>query len=153
MLSSGLAVVALALGGPAGAVASGAVLSGSPTARDSTMEVQLADSGDGKAPTGAPISRERSVALDQVLAANSSAALIMFLIKNPDDPFAEQARVYLRARLAADSEAKLRAAAGSQTPVVAAFDTARLQGTKGAWDAFLARYGDHPLSAEVDHFR
>lgn len=103
--------------------------------------------------SGPPVSRVRSPVLDQALSANSSAALIMFLLQNPDDPFAEQARTYLRARPTPDTAAALQKAAGSQAPVVAAFDAARLSGTDAAWAAFLSRYPGHPLAAQVPLFR
>lgn len=108
---------------------------------------------DQPSPPGPPGSRERSPVLDQALSAHSSAALIMFLLRHPGDPFAEQARTYLKARRVPDDPEALRAAAGSESGVVAAFDTARLAGTDAAWAEFLARHGDHPLAAEVPRFR
>lgn len=124
-----------------------------PTGLLPTMGMNVDDSGDRDGLAGPPISRERSPVLDQALAANSSAALIMFLIEHPGDPFVEQARSYLRARPLPDTDVALRAAAGAQAPVVAAFDAARRMGTDMAWTDFLAKYGTHQLAVEVSHFR
>lgn len=117
------------------------------------VEMNVEDSGNRAGLAGPPISRERSPVLDEALAANSSAALIMFLIEHPGDPFVEQARAYLRLRPLPDTDDDLRAAAGAQAPVVAAFDAARRVGTDNAWTDFLARYGEHELAGEVPHFR
>lgn len=117
------------------------------------VEMNVNASGDRSGLAGPPISRERSPVLDQALAANSSAALIMFLIEHPGDPFVEQARSYLRARSLPDTDVALRSAAGAQAPVVAAFDAARRLSTDFAWTDFLAKYGTHRLAVEVSHFR
>lgn len=53
-----------------------------PKAQEKTMPLVPVDQ------QGPPGSRVRSPVLDQALAANSNAALIMFLLKYPDDPFA-----------------------------------------------------------------
>ncbi len=103
--------------------------------------------------TSPPGSRVRSPALDQALSANSNAALIMFLLKRPGDPFLKDARTHLKARLIPDNPAALHAAAGAQADVVAAFDAARLTGTDAAWTGFLARYKASPLADEVANFR
>ena len=108
---------------------------------------------DQKIPPGPPGSRVRSPVLDQALAANSSAALIMFLWHHPDDAFAPAARDYLRNRPMPDSPAALQADAGPNSAVVAAFDAARRAGTEAAWQGFLADYGQHPLAREVPYFR
>lgn len=108
---------------------------------------------DHKTPPGPPGSRVRNPVLDQALAANSSAALIMFLWRHPEDAFAEDARSYLRNRPRPDSTAALRAAAGADAPAVAAFDAARLAGTPEAWQQLLARFGDTPLARQVPYFR
>lgn len=102
---------------------------------------------------GPPGQRVRSPVLDQALAANSSAALIMFLWHHPDDAFAEDARSYLRNRPDPDPPAAIRAAAGAEAPAVAAFDAARRAGSAAAWQAFLAQYGATPLARQVPFFR
>ena len=102
---------------------------------------------------GPPISRERSLVLDTAFQANSNAAIIMFLLNNPGDRFAPMARTNLNARQTPDTPQALQAAAGANADMVAAFDAARLSRSDAAWNAFLARYGDSPLAAEVANFR
>ncbi len=99
------------------------------------------------------MSRDRSPVLDRALGANSNAAIIMFLLKRPGDPFAEMARIHLNARQSPDTPQALQSAAGGDADLVAAFDAARLAQSDAAWAAFLARYGDTPLAAEVPRFR
>lgn len=92
------------------------------------------------------------LAFDQAVAAGTSAGLIMFLARNPDTAQAPEARRLLDLRRIPDSPAVIAAAAGGDAGVVAAFDAARLAGTRAAWDMFLARHGGHPLAAQVAFF-
>lgn len=100
------------------------------------------------APEGVPEAEEAAAAL----AAGSSTALIQFLARHPDNPNAPRIRAALAARTAPDDPARL-AAAGGEAEIVAAFDAARRAGTAAAWDAFAARFGDHPLVAESKAWR
>lgn len=104
-------------------------------------------------PLGPPTSRVRSPVLDQALSANSNAAIIMFLLRNPGDPFTDQAVISLNARRTPDSAQALQAAAGGDAALVGAFDAARLANTDAAWVDFLARHGGSPLAAMVPLFR
>jgi hypothetical protein len=92
------------------------------------------------------------LAFEQAVAAGTSAGLIMFLARNPDSPRAPEIRRLLGLRGSPDSAAATAAAAGADADVVAAFDAARLAGTRAAWDAFLARHGSHPLAAQAVFF-
>ena len=100
------------------------------------------------APQGAPEAEEAAAAL----ADGSSTALIEFLARHPGDPNAVRVRAALSAHGKADAPARI-AAAGGDAQIVAAFDAARRAGTDQAWDAFVARYGDHPLTAEAERWR
>ena len=102
---------------------------------------------------GPAVSLNRSPVLDAALSMQSNAAIIMFLLQHPGDPFAEMARDHLNARQTPDSAEALQAAAGANAALVGAFDAARLEKSDAAWAAFLARYGDSPLAAEVPYFR
>ena len=104
------------------------------------------------APLAAPGQRERSRAFDQALIADSSAALIMFLIHHRDDPALASVREVLAHRSQPDSPAVLAATAGAEADVVGAFDAARLSGSASARQAFLARYPDHILARELALF-
>ena len=92
-------------------------------------------------------------AFDQAVAADSSAALIMFLARNPDTVQAPEARQLLAARKTPDSRMVTQSVAGGDADVVGAFDAARLAGTAEGWDAFMALHGGHPLSAQVQYFK
>lgn len=93
------------------------------------------------------------IAFEQAVAAGNSAALIMFLARNPDTRQAPEVRQLLAARQTPDSLAVTEAVAGGDAEVVSAFDAARLAGTREGWDAFLQRHGGHALSAQVQYFR
>lgn len=101
-----------------------------------------------------PLTPEMSdqLAFEQAIAAGTSAALIMFLARNPGTKQAADVRQLLAARRAPDSPAETEAVAGGDAEVVSAFDAARLAGTRAGWDAFLKRHGGHPLSAQVQYF-
>lgn len=77
------------------------------------------------------------------LAADSSAALILFIARYPDDPLADEARVRLRARPPDPA-----AAGGPDGEIIAQFDAAR-GGGPAALDAFARRHAGHPLAAEA----
>ncbi len=92
------------------------------------------------------------LAFEQAVAAGSSAALIMFLARNPDTAQATEVRQLLTARRTPDDLVVIEAVAGGDAEVVSAFDTARLSGTRAGWDAFMKRHAGHPLSAQVQYF-
>jgi hypothetical protein len=91
--------------------------------------------------------------LEQALAQDASAALIMLLARTPDSPEAPAARAALAARHSPDPAAVTQALAGADAGVVADFDAARLAGTQAAWQAFLSRHGSHPLAVEAAFWR
>jgi hypothetical protein len=136
---------------PYGAQAGAQVSNTEPSGPAPTRHVVAVD--QPLAPEGPVVSRERSPVLDTALFANSNAAIIVFLLKNPGDRFSEMARINLRARSIPDSAEALQAAAGGDADLVAAFDAARLTNSDAAWSDFLTRYGDTPLAAEVPKFR
>ncbi len=88
-------------------------------------------------------------AWDQAVAGNSNAALIFFLARNPDSPYASAARQMLASRRAPDPPGTARAVAGPDAGIIEAFDAARLSGDSGALDGFIASYGNYPLAAEA----
>ncbi|NAZ38175.1 hypothetical protein [Rubellimicrobium sp. CFH 75288] len=94
-----------------------------------------------------PAESER-LAWEQAEAAGSSAALIQFLARNPDSPFAEEARARLAARRSPDPPGTAERVAGTDADVVEAFDRARLAGPD-ALRGFLAQHGTHPLAEEA----
>lgn len=77
------------------------------------------------------------------LAADSSAALILFIARYPDDPLAGEARIRLRARPPDPAPA-----GGPDGAIIAQFDAARVGGP-AALDAFALRHAGHPLAAEA----
>lgn len=92
------------------------------------------------------------LAFEQAVAAGNSAALIMFLARNPDTKQAPEVRQLLAARSTPDNRTVTEAVAAGDAEVVSAFDTARLTGTRDSWDTFLKRHGGHPLAAQVQYF-
>lgn len=92
------------------------------------------------------------LAFEQAVAAGSSAALIMFLARNPEAKQTTEARQLLAARRTPDSSQATEAVAYTDADVVRAFDAARLAGTREGWDAFMKLHGGHPLSAQVQYF-
>lgn len=90
------------------------------------------------------------MAYDRAVEDDSNAALEMFLARNPESPYADQARQLLSSRRSADSPATIRRVAGADADVVAAFDRARLSGDPGQMQAFIARHGSHPLAREAE---
>ena len=143
-LSAGIALIAVAGSAPAAETVS---------AEEPLTMAQM----EGGQPLIAPpyfLTPEMSdqLAYKQAVAAGNSAALIMFLARNPDAPQAGEVRQLLAARRTPDSLAVSEAMAGGDAEVVRAFDAARLAGTRASWDAFLKRHGGHPLSAQVPFF-
>ncbi|MBP7000589.1 hypothetical protein [Amaricoccus sp.] len=90
-------------------------------------------------PPGAALAEELALAE----AAGTSAALILFVARHPDE--ADAARARLAARHAPDPAP----AAGPDADMIAAFDAARRSGDPAALAAFAARYPGHPLAAEA----
>jgi hypothetical protein len=77
----------------------------------------------------------------------SSAALIRFIARHPDDALAEEAWRRLAPRTAPDG----RSLAGDpDATVYAAFDAARRAGTARAYRDFASAYANHPLAAEAE---
>ncbi len=77
----------------------------------------------------------------------SSAALIRFIARHPDDALAEEARRRLALRTKPDG----RSLAGDpDAAVYSAFDAARRAGTARAWRDFASAYANHPLAAEAE---
>lgn len=107
--------------------------------------------GTGVEPIPAPAARPPGALspLAQVQALESSAALILFLARNPDSPEAGAARAALALRRTPDPAAVLARDAGADAGVVAAFDAAHLAGTAAARADFLAVHAGHPLAAEA----
>ncbi|EPX84499.1 hypothetical protein ruthe_02179 [Rubellimicrobium thermophilum DSM 16684] len=86
-------------------------------------------------------------AFDEASAAGSSAALILFLAREPDSPYRDEALARLEARRQPDPPGTAAALAPADAAVIEAFDAARLAGSRSAWEAFLAAHGTHPLAA------
>ena len=92
----------------------------------------------------------------RTLAADSSAALILFIARYPDDPLAGEARLRLRARPPDPAPAEgpdgmsdgLNDGANPDGAIIAQFDAARIAGP-AALDAFALRHAGHPLAAEA----
>ena len=78
------------------------------------------------------------------LAEDSSAGLILFIARYPDDPLAEDARRRLRLRADPDPTPF----EGPDGRLIADFDAARRAGP-AALDAFAARNPGHPLAVEA----
>lgn len=78
-------------------------------------------------------------------AAGSNAALILFILRYPDEPQAATARAALAARRSPDP----RPDPGPDGAMIAAFDAARLSGDPAALKAFAAAYPNTPLAAEA----
>jgi hypothetical protein len=87
------------------------------------------------------------LALNEARAANTNAALIVFLMRNPTGPRADEARRLLDARRIPDPPGT---ASGPDAGVIAAFDAARLQGSAAGLQAFITRYGPNPLVPEAE---
>jgi hypothetical protein len=101
----------------------------------------------GRAPPLPPPADPATVlaqALAAALADGSSAALILFIARYPDEPLTGTARAALAARRRPDP----RIPAGPDGAVIAAFDRARLAGP-AALAAFARAYPNHPLGAEA----
>ena len=92
------------------------------------------------------------LAFAQAVSAGTNAALILFLAREPQNPWIEEARRFLALRRAPDPPTAA-AIAGPDAEVVEAFDEARLANEPAAWDAFLSRHGTHPLAAEAQRLR
>jgi hypothetical protein len=88
-------------------------------------------------------------ALAQAVAADTNAALILYLARYPGEPWTQEARRLLALRRLPDPEGVAEATAGPDARIVRQFDAARLSGSQAAWEAFLARHGTHPLAAEA----
>ena len=88
----------------------------------------------------------KRIELDQAVRTNTNAALILFLMRNPDGPEAAEARSLLDQRRTPDPAG---AARGPDADIITAFDTARLQGDDAALQAFIQRYGATPLVPEA----
>ncbi len=89
----------------------------------------------------------------RTLAADSSAELILFIARYPDDPLAGEARLRLRARPPdpAPAEGPDGVNPDGDNPdgaIIAQFDAARVAGP-AALDAFARRHAGHPLAAEA----
>jgi len=110
-----------------------------------------AEGGEGPAPSVmAPPPDEAAVIAQEFRAAvddGSSAALIRFIARHPDQALAEEARRRLASRTAPDSPAL---AGDPDAAVYAAFDAARRAGTARAYRDFARAYAGHPLAAEAD---
>ena len=122
-------------------------------------------SAAGPSPGGAVIMPEATVppalltpeesdrlAFEQAVAAGTNAALILFLAREAQNPWIEEARQLLALRQTPDA-AGAAAIAGPNAQVIEAFDAARLADDPAAWDAFLSRHGTHPLAAEAQRLR
>lgn len=81
---------------------------------------------------------------EQAVAAGSSAALILFIARNPDHPLADAARRDLAARGTVDPASP----GGPDGDIIMQFDTARLHGS-AALNGFAARHPGHPLAVEA----
>lgn len=113
---------------------------------------------EGSAPLGIrsdPLPPPRStpgdpnqLAFDQARQADSNAALIQFLARNPDAAQADAARALLAARHQSDAGGIAESVAGVDADIVRAFDTARLSGV-AALRAFAGQHRGHPLAAEA----
>lgn len=84
----------------------------------------------------------------RTLAADSSAALILFIARYPDDPLAGEARLRLRARSPDLAPPGGPDGADPDGAIIAQFDAARIAGP-AALDAFARRHAGHPLAAEA----
>lgn len=84
----------------------------------------------------------------RTLAADSSAALILFIARYPDDPLAGEARLRLRARPPDPAHSEGPHGANPDGAIIAQFDAARVAGP-AALDAFARRHAGHPLAAEA----
>lgn len=84
----------------------------------------------------------------RTLAADSSAALILFIARYPDDPLAGEARLRLRARPPDPAPAEGPDGVNPDGAIIAQFDAARIAGP-AALDAFARRHAGHPLAAEA----
>jgi hypothetical protein len=89
------------------------------------------------------------LAFDEAAAASTSAALILFLAREPDSPYRDEARALLDARRTPDPPGTAAAVAPADAGIIEAFDAARLAGSATAWERFLAAHGTHPLAAEA----
>ena len=74
-------------------------------------------------------------------------ALVRFIARHPDHPLAEEARARLDART--DFPGAEPGSADLDSEVYAAFDDARGRNTADAYEAFIRRYGSHPLASEA----
>lgn len=127
---------------------------------DEGADLHRTDSGTGPArdlpntrnePLPLPLDPAGAVprALAQAVAADSNAALILFLARFAGEPEANEARHLLALRRAPDPQGSAEATAGPDAEVVRQFDVARLSGERTDWEAFLAQHGNHPLAGEA----
>lgn len=63
-------------------------------------------------PAGPVVSRQRRPLLEEALSANSNAAIIMVVLRNPGDGFADMARIHRNVRRSPDSAPALHATVG-----------------------------------------
>jgi hypothetical protein len=105
----------------------------------------------GAAPAQAPVmppppdyAAGLAASLAAARAAGTSAALILFIARYPDEPLTDDARAALAARRTPDP----RPDPGPDGAIIAAFDRARLAGP-AALAAFAAATPNHPLGAEA----
>lgn len=92
------------------------------------------------------------LAFEQAVSAGTNSALILFLARETQNPWIEEARRLLALRRTPDA-AGAAAIAGPDAEVIRTFDAARLSGGPAAWDAFLSQHGTHPLAAEARRLR
>jgi hypothetical protein len=130
---------------------SGCAVSDAPPVASNLLEVDMIGSEPLPRPLATPAEGDR-LAFDQAVATGTSAALIVFLAREPENPWIEEARLLLERRRAPDPPGAALIA-GPDAGVVESFDQARLAGTVGAWDGFLARHDGHPLAAEARRLR
>jgi hypothetical protein len=106
------------------------------------------DAGSPPAPAPAAPARDPALVLAdllaEALAADSSAALILFLARHGDEASSQRAREALAARGAPDPAPP----GGTDGGIVAAFDAARLAGPD-ALAAFARANRRHPLGVEA----
>lgn len=144
----GLAGCVPAGAGPGQGPGDGGIPPTIPTGPDPGNQVPAGRSPELPAPRPFTAADQRR-AFEAVLAEDSSAALILFLARDPDGPFAAEARARLAGRRTPDPPARILKVAGSDAGVVEAFDAARLSGDPARLRAFAETHRGHPLAAEA----